>query len=77
MPMPEAPMDEDQALPSTEHQIRLARQCSGVEPIPEAEPMHEAANHQFRLRVLRLDTAHAFASLLRRECIHGSPTQTA
>ena len=47
-------MNEYQSLQAGEYQVWLTREPTRVQAIPEAEFVHKAANHEFRLRVAQL-----------------------
>lgn len=55
-------MDEDYFALLDEDDVGVARQKPVMQAIPESETPKEAANAQFRLRILVPNPAHAFAS---------------
>ncbi len=70
MSMPEAAVDENHALQTSENKIRLPRQPTPMKPISEAKPVNKPANNKFGPGILRLYPAHPFATFLRRKRIH-------
>lgn len=63
--MPKTAVDENYTSPAGQNQVRLPRQSTPVKAVAKSKSINEATNLQFRLRVLRSDTAHPFAALLR------------
>ena len=58
MPMPEAPVHEDDGPVFRQHKIRLARYALGMEAISEAQRVQGTPEGQFRLRILSADPGH-------------------
>jgi hypothetical protein len=58
VPVPEAPVHEDDGLVFRQHEIRLAGYALGMEPIAKAQRMQGLPEGQFRLRVLSADASH-------------------
>ncbi len=50
--MPEAAMDEDDFPPGGEHEIRSARKCGRMQPVPVPHRMNEPAHLHFGRGVL-------------------------
>lgn len=58
VPVPEAPVHEDDGLVFRQHKIRLAGYALGMEPIAKAQRMQGPPEGQLRLRVLSADAGH-------------------
>lgn len=58
VPVPEAPVHEDDDLVFRQHEIRLAEYSLGMEPIAKAQRMQGPPEGQFRLRILSADPGH-------------------
>ncbi len=58
MAVPEAAVYEHYRAVSRQHDVRVARQLSLVEPIAEAERMQPSADSKLRLRILATDAGH-------------------
>jgi hypothetical protein len=69
MPVPEAPVDEDDCLVSRENNVWPARKIAPVQPKAIAELVKRTSDSQFRLRVPRSDAGHHRASLRIDRCI--------
>ncbi len=68
--VPEASVHEDDRVPLGKHDVGVPRQLGRVEAEAKAQSMQMAAHDHLRLRVLRPDVAHHFASLLWRKGVH-------
>lgn len=55
VPVPEAPVNEDDRLVPRQHDVRRTGQIGSVDPEPQTEPMEHRANSQFGLRVTARD----------------------
>lgn len=60
--VPEATVDEHDLTPRSEHDVGLTRQIGGVQPVPKTQPMRDAPNDQFGLRVAPAYAGHVRAS---------------
>lgn len=60
MQVPEASVDEDDALPRTEDEVGLTRERLVVEAIAVSQGVNEAADLKLRGGVLAADAAHVF-----------------
>lgn len=58
VPVPEAPVHENDGLAFRQHEIRLARYALGMEPIAKAQRVQGSPERQFRLRILSADPGH-------------------
>ena len=58
VPVPEAPVHENDGLVFRQHKIRLAGYALGMEPIAKAQRVQGPPERQFRLRVLSADAPH-------------------
>ena len=63
MPMPEAPVHEDDLASAGKHQVRVPWQVAGVQPVPIPHAVDETPDQHLRLRVLSSDQAHPLAAL--------------
>ena len=72
MLMPETPVNEDDLPHTGEDEIRLAGQVASMEPEAIAKPMHQGADAQLRLGVLRANPAHDPTSDLLRDRVSHS-----
>ena len=70
--MPKTSVNKNDFSARREYKIRLTREVPYVKSVAETHCLDQPADDQFRLRVLRANPAHALASLLGRQCIHGS-----
>ncbi len=64
MSMPEAPMDQDNATPFWQYDIRFAGNCSGVKPEAITEPMEHRSHNQLWICIAAFDTGHVPAAML-------------
>lgn len=64
-------MYKNDFTPTGEYQIRIAREVTYVQPIPESHPMDEPPDHHLRLGVFRTNSAHPLASLSGGQGVHG------
>lgn len=58
VPVPEAPVHEDDGLVFRQHKIRFAGYAIGMEPIAKAQRMQGPPEGQLRLRILSADAGH-------------------
>jgi hypothetical protein len=65
VPVPEAPVDEDDLLPLRERDVWPSRKPAVMEPVPIPQRMNQTADPHLGLRVLVADTAHPLAALRR------------
>jgi len=75
MPMPEAPVDENNGAVFGEDNVGTARQVPAVQPVTETQREEPAAYEALRLRVFSADLRHAVASLARCQNVgHSVPS---
>ena len=58
VPVPEAPVHENDGLVFRQHKIRLAGYAFRMEAVAEAQRVQGPPEHQFRLRILSADASH-------------------
>ena len=67
MPVPEASMHKDHGTQAAQHDVRLPRQVSRMQPKPKPQCMHHPPHGKLRRRVAPLHGGHAPRALLPRE----------
>lgn len=70
MPMPEAPMDEDDLRFYGKHNVGTAWEIGSVEPVAEPATMKQASDLALGPRIFALDAPHVFASAIWRYVVH-------
>jgi hypothetical protein len=68
--VPEAPVDEDDRPVFREDDIRVAGQVFAMQAEAIPQPVQQAPDDEFRLRVPAADTRHVPASSIGRAAIH-------
>ncbi len=72
VPMPEAPVHEDDGPPRDEHDVRIPGQIPPVQPIPIPHRRKHPPHHKLRPGVLPANGGHAARALFRSEDVHAS-----
>jgi hypothetical protein len=70
MAVPETAVNEDNLAAARKHQIRRARQITGVQPVSKPHPVHQAADSQFRPAVFTADPSHQGTAFGLRQFVH-------
>lgn len=63
MPVPEAPMDEDDLLETREREVGTSNEISPVQSVPVSHGVYKAPHDHFGLGIFIANAAHAFAPL--------------